>query len=74
MFLFSLLAKAVDKLEQSKDRMLEQRFAQRGCSKFDMMAKIQEAQVRGLEAERRMHERTRRFQEARQATQGQRCS
>ena len=41
MLVFSLLAKVVEKVEKSKDEMLENRFAQRGCSKTNMAERLE---------------------------------
>jgi hypothetical protein len=70
MLLFGLLAQGVEKLEQAKDKMLEQRFQAKGCSKSDMACRLAEMRERGEELRREADERQRRAEEAWKAKKG----
>lgn len=72
MLLFSLLAKVVEKVEVSRDEMLESRFAQRGCSKTNMAERLEAAELRHAELRRKVDEQQRRAEEAGKAKKSQR--
>lgn len=72
MLVFSLLAKAVGKVEKSRDELLENRFAQRGCSKTNMQERLELMQRRGEEIRRKADEQQRRAEEAGKAKKSQR--
>jgi hypothetical protein len=64
MLVFSLLAKAVEKVERSRDELLENRFAQRGCSKTNMAERLELMERRGEEIRRKIDEQQRQAEES----------
>jgi hypothetical protein len=74
MLVFSLLAKVVEKVERSKDEMLENRFAQRGCSKTNMAERLEIMKRRGEEIGRKSDEQQKRAEEVYKAACNQRCT
>lgn len=64
MLVFSLLAKAVEKVERSRDELLENRFAQRGCSKTNMAERLELMERRGKETRRKIDEQQRQAEES----------
>jgi len=64
MLVFSLLAKAVGKVERSRDELLENRFAQRGCSKTNMAERLELMERRGEEIRRKIDEQQRQAEES----------
>jgi hypothetical protein len=64
MLVFSLLAKAVEKVERSRDELLENRFAQRGCSKTNMAERLELMERRGKEIRRKIDEQQRQAEES----------
>lgn len=74
MLVFGLLAKGVEKLDTAKEKLLEQHFAQKGCSKSDMANRLEVMRLRGEEIRRMTNERDKRAQEAWKAKEGQRLA
>lgn len=74
MLVFSLLAKGVEKLDNAKEKILEQRFAQKGCSKSDMKNRLEVMRIRGEEIRRMIDERDKRAEEAWKTKEGQRLA
>lgn len=70
MLLFGLLARGVEKLEKSKEEMLDRRFEARGCSKTQMSDRLRWMQAHEQEIRRKIDEQQRRTEEAWQAKKG----
>jgi predicted ribosome quality control (RQC) complex YloA/Tae2 family protein len=74
MLVFSLLAKAVEKVERSRDELLENRFAQRGCSKTNMAERLELMERRGEEIRRKIDEQQRQAEESYRSANNRRCA
>ena len=74
MLVFTLLAKATEKIEKSKQEMLENLYARRGCSTQSFKERLELMRVLGEETQRRADEQQRRAEEAWKAKQDQRCA